>query len=98
MPALGTDAVSSGAGTGFVSASTTTALTCTAATFLSALLAPAIPAATHGILVIHTLFLIREAVRAIPDTASPSLLLKFIDMLMDIFQLVFQPICFSFER
>ena len=85
MPTLGTDAVPGGPGTGLVSASTTTALTCTAAASLSAPLASSISAASHKILVIHTLFLIWEAVRIIPDTASPRLLLKFIDVLMDIF-------------
>jgi hypothetical protein len=33
----------------------------------------------------------------IPVTASYVSLLKFLDMLVDIFQLVFQPICFSLE-
>jgi hypothetical protein len=85
MPALGTDAVPGGSGAGLISASTTTALTCTTAASLSAPLVSSIAAAFHEILVIHTLFLIWEAVRIIPDTASPRLLLKFIDVLMDIF-------------
>jgi hypothetical protein len=57
MPALWADAVACRSGTGFVPTSATTALTCTAAAALSAPLATAIPAASHEISVIHTLFL-----------------------------------------
>jgi hypothetical protein len=97
MPALWADAVACRPGPGFVPTSATTALTCTAAATLSTPLAPTISPASHKNLFIHALFLIREAAQVIPDATSRVLLLKFINVLVYIFQLVFQPIRFSFE-
>lgn len=85
MSALGTDAVSTGSRAGFVSASATTPLTCTGTVSLSAPLPPAIAAASHEILVVHALLLIREAACVNPDAASRVSFFKFIDVFVDIF-------------